>query len=85
MLLVSVASFTFRLVSTEQIRDCLAYYQPKTRRSSRIPVPDHDHWEAQRWFERLPMYLLEGPKRLKVIDALSRALVLAESGAFSNI
>jgi hypothetical protein len=52
----------------------------------RLSVPgDMDHWEAERWFERLPMYLLEEPKRLKVIKALERALTLAESGAFSNM
>jgi hypothetical protein len=37
-------------------------------------------WEVERWFERLPMYLLENPKRLKVVDALGKALALAEAG-----
>jgi hypothetical protein len=32
-----------------------------------------------RWFERLPMYLLEEPKRQKVLKALSKALELAEA------
>lgn len=36
-------------------------------------------WEVERWFERLPMYLLEEPKRQKVFKALSKALELAES------
>jgi hypothetical protein len=36
------------------------------------------HWEAQRWFERLPMYLLEEPKRRKVVLALRQALQFAE-------
>ena len=31
-------------------------------------------------FERLPMYLLEEPKRVKVVKALERALRVAESG-----
>jgi hypothetical protein len=35
-------------------------------------------WEVERWFERLPMYLLEEPKRQKVLKALSKALALAE-------
>lgn len=37
-------------------------------------------WEVERWFERLPMYLLEEPKRQKVLKALSKALALAEIG-----
>jgi hypothetical protein len=36
-------------------------------------------WDVERWFERLPMYLLEEPKRQKVLKALSRALALAET------
>jgi hypothetical protein len=85
VLMVSVASFTFHFVSVQQIRDCLAYYERKTHESSRISIPgDLDHWETQRWFDRLPMYLLEEPKRAKVVKALNRALALAESGAFSK-
>lgn len=38
-----------------------------------------DHWEVQRWFERLPMDLLEESKRVKVVKALRRALVIAAS------
>jgi hypothetical protein len=26
-------------------------------------------WDVERWFERLPMYLLEEPKRQKVLKA----------------
>jgi len=37
-------------------------------------------WDVERWFERLPMYLMEEPKRQKVLKALSRALALAETG-----
>ncbi len=85
VLIVYVASFTFHFFSVEQIRDCLAYYDRKTHPSSRLSVPGNiDHWEAQRWFDRLPMYLLEEPKRAKVLKALNRALILAESGAFSK-
>jgi type VI protein secretion system component VasA len=84
VLVVSVASFTFHFFSVEQLRDCLAYYEQKTHPSSRLPVGGMDHWEAQRWFERLPMYLLEEPKRAKVVKALNRALTVAESGAFSG-
>ena len=44
-----------------------------------------DHWEYQRWFELLPMYLLEEPKRRKVVAALSEALKLAERGDFPHL
>ncbi len=83
MLAVEVASFTFRFVSTEQIEDCLAYYERKTHHSSRLRIGSADHWEVQRWFERLPMYLLEESKRDKVVKALRRALALARSGVLS--
>jgi hypothetical protein len=33
-----------------------------------------DHWETQRWFEKLPLYLLEKSKSPKVVAALERAL-----------
>ncbi len=84
MMLVAVASFTFRFISTAQIRDCLAYYDRRIHPSSMRPIGAVDHWEAQRWFERLPMYLLEEPKRTKVVKALKRALERAEAGAFSE-
>jgi hypothetical protein len=91
VILVSVASFTFRFASVEQIRECLSYYTQKTHCTSRISASalaedlgedwkDQRGWEVERWFERLPMYLLEEPKRLKVVKALSRAMALAESG-----
>ena len=37
-------------------------------------------WEVERWFERLPMYLLEEPKRQKVLKALHKTLALVETG-----
>ena len=85
VMLVTVASFTFRFISKEQISDCLAYYERKVLPSSMQPIGSADHWEIQRWFERLPMYLLEEPKRAKVVKALKRALLTAEGGAFSMV
>ncbi len=58
---VTVASFKFQFASPEQIRDYLSYYEPKTHTSSMEFIGAADHWEAQRWFEKLPMYLLEEP------------------------
>ena len=93
-ILVRVASFTFRFVSIEHLRDCLAYFQQKTHPSSRISAKElasdlgedwrtQRSWEIERWFERLPMYLLEEPKRQKVLIALGEALHLVESGKLS--
>ncbi len=90
-IMVRVASFTFRFVSVEHLRDCLAYFQQKTHPTSRIAAKklasqlgedwrSQRSWEVERWFERLPMYLLEEPKREKVVQALAQALQLIESG-----
>ncbi len=81
---MNVASFTFRFISSDQLRDCLAYYERRTHPSSMRTIGSADHWEAQRWFERLLMYLLEEPRRLKVVKAVRRALVVAETGVLSG-
>lgn len=91
VILVRVASFTFRFTTTKQLRACIDYYERKTHPSSRVPAkliaadvgPDWRElrsWEAERWFERLPMYLLEQPKRQKVLKALHKTLALVETG-----
>ncbi len=76
--LVTVCSFTFIFHSIEQLALCLDYYRREHQPSSRLPVYTEnfggDHWEMQRWFEQLPQYLLEKPKRMKVIKALERAM-----------
>ena len=91
VVLVRVASFTFRFTTLKQLRECIDYYERKTHPSSRIPAkaiaadigPDWRElrsWEVERWFERLPMYLLEEPKRQKVLKALHKTLALVETG-----
>jgi hypothetical protein len=40
--------------------------------------------KIERWFERLPMYLLEEPKRKKVVQALAKALQLEETGKLKS-
>jgi hypothetical protein len=90
LIVVRVASFAFRFENAEQLRACLKYYEQKTRPSSRIPAKalaadlgedwrQLRGWNVQRWFERLPMYLLEEPKRQKVLKALSKTLALLEA------
>jgi hypothetical protein len=75
---VNVCGFAFVFHSLSQLRLCLEYYSLEHQPSSRLPVYDKnlggDHWETQRWFEKLPQYLLEKPKRLKVVVALKKAL-----------
>jgi hypothetical protein len=89
-IVVRVASFTFRFGTVKQLRECLAYYKRKTRPSSRIAAKTLSAdlgedwrklrgWDVERWFERLPMYLREEPKRQKVLKALSKALALVEA------
>src|SRR5258708_35146817 len=91
VIVVRVASFSFRFDTVERLRECIEYYEKKTRPSSRIPVKvlaaelgenwrAVRGWDVERWFERLPMYLFDEPKRPEVRKALSTALSVAGSG-----
>ena len=91
VVMVRVASFTFRFESATQLQECLRYFEAKTHPTSRVPAKELEAqlgsdwreqrgWEVERWFERLPMYLLEEPKRLKVVKALREAIELIERG-----
>jgi hypothetical protein len=91
VIVVEVVSFTFRFADVAQLQRCIAYYKTKTHPTSRIPAKElaadlgedwreQRGWEVERWFERLPMYLLEEPKRQKVLKALEKAQNLLESG-----
>jgi hypothetical protein len=76
--LVDVCGFRFVFHSLAQLRLCREYYSQEHQPSSRLAVYDKnlggDHWEFQRWFEKLPQYLLEKPKRAKVVAASTQAL-----------
>jgi len=76
--LVDVCGFRFIFHSVMQIELCLDYYSRQPQPTSRLPVHTQnlggDHWETQRWFEKLPMFLLEKSKRPRVLAALERAL-----------
>jgi len=76
--LVDVCGFEFIFHSVMEIELCLEYYRRPHHPSSRLPVETGnyggDHGETQRWFEKLPNYLLEKSKRPKVVSALERAL-----------
>src|SRR4051812_17602127 len=60
---VEVCGFQFIFHSVMQIELCLDYYSRKIHPTSRLPVyTEHHgahHGETQRWFEKLPMRLLE--------------------------
>ena len=82
---VKVCSFTFRFVTKEEIAEYIEFFQKKTHPSSRVPanmLPDCNfrHWHSQRWYERLPLFLQEEPKREKVLKALREALTMVEVG-----
>ena len=71
---VRVCGFTFEFHSIEQLRACLAYYAQKIQPSSRQNIGAADHWECERWFERLPLFLREEPKRVRAVKALEEAV-----------
>ena len=70
---VEVSGFTFQFVSVEQIHAAIAYFEERIHRSSKRPDVSMEHY-WQSWFERLPQWLSEEPKRVKVISALSKAI-----------
>jgi len=72
--LVRVCSFTFTFQGLEQLQACFDFYDRKIQPSSRQDIGSADHWECERWFERLPLFLREEPKRLRVVKALREAL-----------
>jgi hypothetical protein len=76
--IVRIASFEFIFHSTVQLELCLDYYRLELVPSTRLPVNSGkfggDHWEVQRWFERLPGRLRADGVRQDVVTALERAL-----------
>jgi hypothetical protein len=76
--IVRVADFEFLFHSTVQLELCLEYYRLEHLPSTRLPVHTGnfggDHWETQRWFERLPGRLRAEGIRQKVIAVLETAL-----------
>ena len=82
VVMVHIACFTFQFICVHQLRDCLTSFEQKIYPGSRRPMPAEilarNHGEAQRWFERLRMHLVEEPKRRNVVEALSRAWQLID-------
>jgi hypothetical protein len=81
---VKVSGFTFIFHNLDQLVACLDYYSSKTHPSSIISKDnlaadlgpnwrEERGWGLPRWFERLPMFLLEPSKRKRVVAALTQA------------
>lgn len=70
---VEVCGFTFQFHSLEQVERALARFGRKLHPTSAQPGVTLEHY-WQRWYERLPQWSLEEPKRVRVVSALSRAL-----------
>lgn len=77
---VRVCGFTFEFHSLKQLEACLRFFSQKVRPSSMIQFSETDrrifwlHSVCQRWFERLPMKLLEERRRIRIVPALEEAL-----------
>ncbi len=78
VLFVRVCGSTLVFHVRYQLEACLDFFRHKLHPSGRLPVYTEnyggDQGETQRWFDRLPMYLREEPKRVQVVRALERAL-----------
>jgi hypothetical protein len=77
---VQVCGFTFIFYSLAMIREYLDYYERKNLPARREKIMWAHHDYEQNPFTRLPLYLREEPKRLKVVEALKRALDAFGSG-----
>ena len=92
VIFVRVAGFTFEFHSSEQLRACLAFYAQRHHPSRRSPDAadavrsGEVTWrlEVERWYERLPAYLREEPKRMRVCGALEEALRRLDSGEMGS-
>lgn len=70
---VEVARFTFTFFSLDELHECLGFYERRVHPSSRRHIGGADHWELERWFERLPAGLNNDHNRPKVVAALRSA------------
>jgi hypothetical protein len=73
---VEACQFTFEFLSLRQLEIALAHFEEQHRGSTRIVggIGAADHWEVQRWFERLPKRLERKHRRAEVAAALRDAL-----------
>ena len=71
---VEVCGFTFAFYSMHMMKLYLEFYSQKILPSRCRDTPHVNHDLRQTEFMRLPLYLREEPKRLKVIKALTKAM-----------
>jgi hypothetical protein len=69
-----VSGFTFEFMSLDQVRECLAYFEQRLHPSSRVDIGSAEHWEVQRWYERIPGQLKSDRDRPEVVRTLSALL-----------
>ena len=69
---VVVCGFTFEFHSLEQVERALSHFEQKIHPTSLRPGVTLEHY-WQSWSERLPLWLFEEPKRLRIVSALRRA------------
>ena len=74
-----VAGFTFEFMSLHQVRECLVYFEQRLHPGSRVDVGSAEHWEVQRWHERIPGRLKSDRVRPEVVRALKMLLLDGES------
>jgi hypothetical protein len=61
-------------MSLGQVRECLAYFEQRLHPSSRVDIGGADHWEVQRWYDRIPGHLKSDRDRPEVVRALKALL-----------
>jgi len=71
---VQECNFTFTFMNLEQAKECLEYFSLKIHPSTRVDIGAADHWEVQRWHERLPGHLKSEKKRTKIVKALKKLI-----------
>ncbi len=77
---VRLPSFTFEFHSIQQLEVCLRFFSQKVRPGSMLQFLETDrhilelHSVSSRWFEELPLPLLEERHRLEIVPALTKAL-----------
>ena len=78
--IVLVPGFTFEFHNIQQIEVCLRFFSQKVRPESMMQFLDTDRHILElnsvspRWFEELPLPLLEEHRRLEITAALTKAL-----------
>ena len=71
---VRECSFTFQFASLGQLDEMIEYVSKKTNPSTKVLHNGLEHY-WQSWKERLPRGLLKGSKRVRILNALTRAKI----------